>query len=126
MKVLKLSNKCECWVKETKLDTQIFGPPRPIEVSESQWYAKFDGRETLKDIYRELKKFKNCQMFRSDSERVYFTFEYDQVGCRIEFPDSFPKSWAKLQFHKSLISLDDCVDGQSISKRIEHELKRPR
>jgi hypothetical protein len=116
------TNKRKPDVNETTLDSQRFEGIRPIEVSESQWYSKHDGRESLKDIYRELNKFKNCQMFRGDSERVYFILEHNHETCLIAFPDDFPNSWAKLRFHESTIHLDDCKDGQSISKRIESAL----
>lgn len=66
---------------------------KSIEISKVLWYAKPEGLALLREIDTELKQqFSNCQMYRTPSEQIYFTFKEGQDMWKIELPDDFPYS----------------------------------
>jgi hypothetical protein len=125
---LKEPKLLECDVNKTTLDAPVFEISKEIEVSDNQWYAAAEGRKMLIGIFTALNNnFDNCQMFRDESERVYFTFQCDREACRIEFPDNFPQEWAK--FSSDTIGethLEKHYTGKKICKAVRGRLKHTR
>ena len=83
-------------VEETTLETQPLVSTEPIVISEDIWYSTPKGKSLLKEIFEGLKsRYPNCEMLRTSSEEIYFTFEIKNNSLtdkwRIDFPHNFPQ-----------------------------------
>lgn len=90
-------------VDQTNLEEERLVTTEPIEVSEKLWYSSQQGQAILKEIFDKIqKKFQQCEMSRTNEQRIYLTFEcQDKHGSvdrwRADFPEDFPKSAPKLK-----------------------------
>jgi hypothetical protein len=80
-------------VKKTSLDAEVLMTTEPAKVSDTVWYASQDGKELLKSLYdRFTKEFEHCEMRRTQSEEVYFTFQKGRETWEFKLPNDFPQS----------------------------------
>ncbi|ASC71409.1 hypothetical protein XM38_023610 [Halomicronema hongdechloris C2206] len=88
-------------VDQTSLEAEILEPTQPIEIAEYLWYSKPEGQNLLKEIDSDLKQvFKDCQMFRTVTGSIYFTFKYGLDYWRVNLPNNFPDSSPTLQVNE--------------------------
>jgi hypothetical protein len=106
-------------VDKTTLEEQPLVSTEPIEISDNVWYATFKGKELLKKICEGLKsRYPTCEMFRTPSETIYFTFEkkdssYRADKWRIDLPNNFPESSPLIKInHRESGEIQDW-DGKS-------------
>ncbi|CAD5950711.1 Mov34/MPN/PAD-1 family protein [Planktothrix agardhii] len=83
-------------VEETTLEAQPLFSTEPIVISEDIWYSTPKGKSLLKEIFEGLNsRYQNCEMLRTSSEEIYFTFEIKNNSLtdkwRIDFPHNFPQ-----------------------------------
>ena len=83
-------------VEETTLEAQPLVSTEPIVISEDIWYSTQKGKALLKEISEGLNsRYQNCEMLRTPSEQIYFTFEITNNSrtdkWRIDFPHNFPQ-----------------------------------
>jgi hypothetical protein len=85
-------------VAKTTLEEEPLVSTEPIEISQNVWYSTPKGKALLKQISDGLnRRYQNCEMFRTSTEEIYFTFE-NKTGWntidrwRVDFPNNFPES----------------------------------
>jgi hypothetical protein len=95
---------------------------KSIEISKVLWYAKPEGLALLREIDTELKQqFSNCQMYRTPSGQIYFTFKEGQDMWKIELPDDFPYSSPSFRVNERQVNTES--EWTPHSKLLEFFLK---
>ncbi|MFB2919684.1 hypothetical protein [Aerosakkonema funiforme] len=98
-------------VDKTTLEEQPLISTEPIEISDNIWYATLLGKTLLRQLSEGLtNRYTNCEMFRTPSENIYFTFEkklniYNADKWRLDLPNNFPEA-------SPLIKVNHCEPTQ--------------
>ena len=122
-------------VYKTTLEEQRLISTEPIEISKDIWYSTTRGKILLKEIFDGLKSsYKNCEMFRTPLEEIYFTFEQnpnDRYGYvtadkwRVDIPNNFPQSSPKIKLNERPSSEIKDWNGESqVVRQIEACIQR--
>lgn len=105
-------------VDQTTLEEQTLVSTEPLEISEKIWYATLTGKALLKQLFEGLTtRYPNCEMFRTPSENIYFTFEKQQNyyadKWRLDLPNDFPEASPLIKVnHRDSTEIKDW-DGKS-------------